>query len=148
MAKKSSMQMMAEAVSPTKSEAAVSPKKTDGVKATPPSRPAAEGTAKTGDAKPEGAAADAAPADAPKGKKAKEEGPVKIETNQQLLKALWSSRGKVFIAVDSFPIPLVIEKSCMTDYLKNQATPGDPAPYDLVPRADNTGSDLVVRVQK
>lgn len=147
MAKKSSMQMMAEAVSPTKSEAAVSPKKTDGVKATPPSRPAAEGTAKTGDAKPEGAPTEAAAAPA-KGKDKKPEGPVKIETCQQLLKALWSSRGKVFIAVDSFPIPLVIEKSCMTDYLKNVATPTDPAPYDLVPRADNTGSDLVVRVQK
>ena len=148
---KTSMEMMADAVAPTKS---------DKVKATPPNRPVAEGTAKTGDSKPEIANAndtskaiaevaaakrDEAAADAPKGKKEKDAGPVKIETCQQLLKALWSSRGKVYLAVDSFPVPLAVEKSVMTDYLKNVAVATDPAPYDLVPRANETASDLIPR---
>jgi len=72
-------------------------------------------------------------------------GPVKIETNQQLLKALWSSRGNVFFKVDSFPVPLAIVKKEMTEYLKTQADANGPAPYDLVPRTNETASDLVVR---
>jgi hypothetical protein len=85
--------------------------------------------------------APAAPAEPPK----EEKGPVKITTNGQLLKALWSSRGNVFFATDTFPVPLAVVKKEMTEFLKTKSDLNGPAPFDLVPRADNTGSDLIAR---
>jgi hypothetical protein len=136
--KKSTMNMMADALAPAKADKKVA------------TAPAAEaqtigagdvGQVPAGVAETPAASAPATPTAPTKEPK----GPVKIETNQQLLKALWSSRGNVYIKVDSFPVPLAVVKKEMTEYLKTQADANGPAPYDLVPRANETASDLVIR---
>lgn len=99
------------------------------------------GEAPAGDAAAPAAPAASAPAEQPK----EDKGPVKITTNGQLLKALWSSRGNVFFTTDQFPVPLAVVKKEMTEHLKTQSDLNGPAPFDLVPRADNTGSDLIAR---
>lgn len=138
---KTTMNMMADALAPAKG-ASTKPVETT-KPATTEAAKVPEATAPALTKEQLKAAADAAKAEA-KAKKEAEKLAAKnkpIETCMELCKALWSSRGKVFLKVPEFPVPISIEKSSMTDFLK--AHPNEPATYNLVPRADNTGSDLI-----
>ncbi len=122
---KSALNMMADALSTPKTE-----------------KTAAAAAGKTAAAKGKTAPAEGEATVTKKEKPPKEEGPKEIKTCNDLLKAIWSSRGAVYAPIKGFDFSLAIVKSDLTTILKN----GDlnaAAPFNLVQRPNNGGADLV-----
>lgn len=81
----------------------------------------------------------AAAADAPKAeKKPKDEGPKVIKSNEDLMKAIWSSRGNVYAPVTGMGLSLAIVKSDLTNILKAGDLKAD-ALFNLVTRKGPDG---------
>jgi hypothetical protein len=96
---------------------------------------AALGSDKKGDEK---GAAGAAASKEPK----TPEAPKEIKTAEDLIKAIWASRGNLYIPVQDANFNVAVVKS---DFVKAMQDMGKdaPAPYNLVKREGDKGADLV-----